>query len=229
MAIKEFWVIIEKTEGSEGTSFNFYLHTQNIEVLTQEKLHTDNRPFQVSKSMESAAPALYVCIKSKNCLKVQRQEGEASECGFEAQALAHTNPKVFQQMKSDTETRETQSSPVVIALGLTSAQYYHYLQNGCVYRLSCLENSTEVLPSLHNLSKEPYIAVSEGVLVEMIALPCVASPGRCLTHHTNTLLEIGELVSMSYLPKLPTAFATKNSPCSRLYNMSITFTVDTKV
>ena len=218
VALKDFWVVVEKTEESEGTKsakLKFYLHSCNIEVLTQEKTHSEHRLFQVSSNRGSGAilpSALYVYIKSKNCFRVQGHGGEKSEHGFEAQALVHSSLEVLEELGSETAARETQSPPVAIAVGFHTARCYSYIHIGCIYRMSCLEGSTEALPSLDKLTKEPYIAVSEGVLLEMVALPCVPRPGTAANH-----LEIGELVSMFYLPKLPTVFATKENPSPRLY------------
>lgn len=209
MALKGFSVITEKTEESEGTKntkFNIYIHSHNIELI---KPDTDHRPFQGGDRRESTSllpSILYVYIKSKNCLKLQGQAEETAEFVFETQALVHASLEVLRGMEKASVAQETEQPPVHIAVGFTSA-LYSCLHTGCIYRLRCLQDSNEVLPSLGKLVKEPYISVGDGVSVEMVALPGVYGPGR---HATDCLLEVGELVSKSFLPKLPTTYSTKN-------------------
>ena len=211
VAIGEFRVIIERIMESERAKLSFYIDTNDLKVLADEKSQGQGEMCDEKKNLSASSPSvLYVYVKSKNCLKSQ---GPA-KCGFDAQALAHTNLEVLHDAHVHSSTAQD-GGLFPAAIGFTSARWYAYIHNGCIYRLTSLESSHHKLPSLETLRQEPYIAVHDGVLLEMVALP--REPEQRVLHSSDCLLEVGELVSKFYLPKLKTAFATdSNDPSPRL-------------
>ena len=216
VALGEFTVIVERTEETERNkkdSLAFYIHSQEVKVLTGENPRLNQEQGSSSgghkdKKSTSVPPrALYVFIKHKNAL---RSHGpvtpNSSHCSFEAQALAHSSCETLQSFLADNTLPPT---AVDVALVFTSARCYAYLHNKCTYRICCPEDSREKLPSLSALSKDPCVTVSDGFLLEMVALPSVPVRRQPVQHCNDRVLEIGELVSSLYLPKLQTAFATQ--------------------
>ena len=97
-----------------------------------------------------------------------------------------------------------------VVLGFTSGRYYSYIHNGCTYRLSCPEGT---LPALEEM-KQSYITVDDAIRLELVGAPHNQS-SIASAHTRGSVLEVGEVVSMFYLPKLQTAFDTGNNVCSR--------------
>lgn len=200
VALGEFTVVVERTEESEGVrdscKFSFYIHSEDIKILQKgEKRKSEKKQegatSDVCKKPTSITSSLYILINSKNALRPQG----STNSGFDVQAFAHSN---LENLLSQP------SSARAVAVVFKTACWYSYLYNGCIYRLSCSEDSEEKLPSLESLLKEPCITVGDEVLVELIELP---AREQCL-HICGHILEIGELVSNLYLPKLQTSFAT---------------------
>ena len=195
VALGEFTVIVERTEESErcrdSCKFSFYIHSEDIKVLQKGEKNKSQKKQEGATSIPSS---LYILINSKNTLRPQGPT--KTQCGFDAQALAHSNLEYLQGMSQPSSVR-------AVAVVFKTARWYSYLYNGCIYRLSCSKESEEKLPSLETLLKEPCITVGEEVLVELIELPVIK---RCV-HTCGSILEIGELVSKLYLPKLQTSFA----------------------
>ena len=212
IAIREFSMLVERTQESEragDTKYSIYLHPHKYKVLNDEKAAVDQK-HSVSKSERDGGKSLYVYIKSKNCLK-QGENGGDPKSSFEALALAHTS---LQELQSP---GDTVSAPVTVVLGFTSARHYSYLNNHCVYRLSFSDDSQLRLPPLDVCLRESHITVSDEMLVELVALPhgkAQADPKERVS--SDRLLEIGELVSMFFLPKIQTTFASPQaSPTPR--------------
>ena len=201
VAFREFSVIAERTEGIKDTKYSFYLHSQDFKIICDDKTVVDDQKPSASNVAEKS---LYVCIRSKNCLK-QAENGADSKCAFEALAVASSILLELQPHCS------TASGPVTVVLGFTSARSYSFLHNHCIYRLSCPGNSQEKLPSLDVCLKEPHITVGDDIRVEMVALPHNEVGACSQDSGSDGILEIGKLVLMFYLPKLKTAFPPHNS------------------
>lgn len=204
VALGEFTVIVERTEELEGCKdsckFSFYVHSEDLKILQKgEKMKSQKKQegttSGVCKKPTSIPSSLYILINSKNALKPQGPTN--THCGFDAQALAHSNLEYLQGIPQPSSVRG-------VAVVFKTACWYSYIYNGCIYRLSCSKDSEEKLPSLEALLKEPCITVGDEVLVELIELPAIE---RCV-HICGHILEIGELVSKLYLPKLHTTFTT---------------------
>ena len=103
-----------------------------------------------------------------------------------------------------------------VVLGFTSGRYYSYIHNGCTYRLSCSEGT---LPALEEM-KQSYITVDDAIRLELVGAPHNRS-SIASAHTRGSVLEVGEVVSMFYLPKLQTAFDTGSNVCSRSAKMSM--------
>ena len=97
-----------------------------------------------------------------------------------------------------------------VVLGFTSGRYYSYIHNGCTYRLSCSEGT---LPALEEI-KQSYITVDDAIRLELVGAPHNQSSIES-AHTRDSVMEVGEVVSMFYLPKLQTAFDTGSNVCSR--------------
>ena len=225
VALSEFSVIVERTEQSEGSGkigLSFYLHSHDIKTLRDEKSE-DKQRRDASGVCKDGKPTtvpnfLYVFIKNKNALKLHSHANshshEKSFSGFDAQALAHSSLEKLQGVHSSSKGANA-DCPVAVAVIFPSARCYPYLHNGCIYRLSCLDVSKDRLPSLLALRKEPCITVSDSVLLEMVALPHVSVLEKSV-RHCDCILEVGDLVSRSYLPKMQTTFTTQKDQCPRL-------------
>ena len=214
VALEEFTVFVEKTEEMEGTGkgeLSFYIHTRDVKIMEDEK-SVSGQGCSVSDDAAMPCSVLYVYIKSKNSLKLQSSASSASECRFDAQALAHRSLEELQSALSTSDTRGTADScPVtVVVLGFLSARRYSHIHSHCTYRLSCPR--TEGSLSLSKREREPYyVRVSDAVRVEMVALPVpheqlrTQSPNDCI-------VEVGELVSKFYLPRLQSSTTSSIDP-----------------
>ena len=216
IALGDFTVFVERTiesEGSKKSNLSLYLYCQEVKVLGEGSLHDTQKQTQTATaagSSECEAPKLnarpdplsdnhlYALIKSKNALKPRCQATTA--CAFDAQALIHSSLEMLQQE----EPKVSVDSPVNVALVFSTAYWYSHLHNGCLYRLSCHSEESKKLPTLRSLQREPCITVGDGVLLELVDLPRV--PACKTPSHCHALLELGDLVSELYLPKLQTAF-----------------------
>ena len=205
IALSDFTMIVEKTEDHEKTEnskFSFYIHTQNMKYLNRESSYRSS----VSDG-DDLSTVLYVYIKSKNCLKPHHSHTEASSvCGFDVHALVHSSLEVLQRVLSSTASGHdsTDSLPVNIVLGFMSAQYYSYIHNNCTYRLSLPTDKYTL--SLEKLRKECFMRVSDTFHVEMVDIPNHTIVPAQQSTHIKPLIEVGELVSKFYLPKLQSVF-----------------------
>ena len=212
VVIREFSVIVERTKESDrasDTKYSFYLHPQNFKVIGEEttvgddKKHSDQR-----QSGGKVGKSLYVYVKSKNCLKQQAVDSRVdSKCVFEALVAASTTPLQLQSLPNTTS-----STPETVVLEFTSARLHSYIHNYSIYRLSCSENSQKKLLSLDAALKDSRITVCDEMVMEMVPPP---RNGVTQDGDTDSLLQIGKLVSQFYLPKLQTAFPSQRTTNSR--------------
>ena len=199
VVVTKFSVIVEKTEHSENakdTNLLFYLHPLSLKVMNVDQTQVDHIP--------SDSSTLYVLIKTKNCMKVMER---GSKCMFEALGVTSSN---LAELQSNVTTCNSSITPVTTVLEFTSAKLYSYVHNNCIYcvkfpkdQLSILQPSTDASSTVHR------ITVSDTVQLELVGLPqssCLTNPTLCGSG--ERILEVGEVMSKCYLPKLQTAYAT---------------------
>lgn len=201
-----FTVIVERTEESEGCRNNnrisIYIHSEDIKIL-QKKLpkRQEGAPSNMFKIPPSC---LYILVKSKNVLRTQGPPN--TNCGFDTQSLTDSSLENVQGIPQPFSVGACNNSPLPVAVVFKTARWYSYLHNGCIYHLSSNKDSKETLPSQETLMKDPCVTVGDEVQVELIGLPSMEQ----YVHHCGRILEIGELVSKLYLPKLQTSFTAPN-------------------
>lgn len=211
--ISNFNILIEKTDNPKRSSptksseVQCYIHAKEVFVSLPTKKKgavyssaagpsnkTDPlpvpgpRPTGSIATIEKPPSVLVVEIVNKNQVLTQTKS-----FNFTAQALVTIKDSASQ-------------SVISVALTFSSAVFhlYSYINNGCVYELTSISPGLAELPPLSALVKEPCINVTESMRFKYIK-------NSILDSSPNIFIDVAEVVSMTFLPSIPTVMDSKDS------------------
>ena len=152
------------------------------------------RPYQTG-SKEKSPSELIVEIINKNQV-LTRTPTDTTSCksfNFTSQALVAVKDSASQSRIS-----------VALTFPSTVFHLYPHINNGCVYELTLISPDLAGLPPLSTLVKEPCIYVTENMRFKYIK-------SSNLDSSPYIVLDVADVVSMTFLPSVPTVMDSNDS------------------
>ena len=215
--ISKFNILVEKSDDfkrsspTKSSEIQCYIHAKEVFASSPSKKKgavysstpsaagpsSKTVPLPVPRpgSKEKSPSELIVEIINKNQI-LTRTPTDTTSCksfNFTSQALVAVKDSASQ-------------SRISVALTFPSAVFhlYSHINNGCVYELTLISPDLAGLPPLSTLVKEPCIYVTESMRFRYIK-------SSNLDSSPYIVLDVADVVSMTFLPSVPTVMDSNDS------------------